>query len=428
MDQVVELRVGELFAGAGGLGLGFILANHPNVRFRPIFAIDNDAPSVDSYRYNMKWLSQNAPDVLPHTPGIFKRNIENLNVSAVLRLLKLNVGELDLLLGGPPCQGFSSSNRRGKAKNKEDRNRLINVFLDRLDEFRPKMFLIENVQGVQWTEPTQDMRVPPIQESLFPDMPVENELTNVRSFLMQRAKSLGYHVWSGVLDAVDFGVPQHRMRFFLFGVRTDIVSDKNIVDLEPYLNRLKTPDKISVKRAIGDLPALENGQSWDTGEYHPSDEDYVKKIRCYMPNGDLYDHVTTHHANYVIERYKKIPEGGNWKSIVDDMSNYKEVNNTHSNIYRRLVYDSPAITISHYRKSMLIHPSQHRGLSFREACRLQSFPDWCRFNGTLNDRQQQLANAVPPLMAAAVANAIGDLWTKLSYSRSMVMETLPVHR
>src|SRR5947199_496897 len=136
--------------------------------------IDYDDAYLESYTYNMQWLAQNAPDVLSSIPGIFERDVESLNVSAVLRLLKLRRGELDLLLGGPPCQGFSSSNRRGKEKSKEDRNRLINVFLDKLDEFSPKMFLIENVQGVQWTQPTEDMQLPPLQEGLFPDISVED--------------------------------------------------------------------------------------------------------------------------------------------------------------------------------------------------------------------------------------------------------------
>ncbi len=127
MDRVVELSIGELFAGAGGLSLGFILAEHPQVRFRPVFAIDNDARALESYRYNMKWLSQNAPDVLPRIPGIFKRDVENLNVTALLRLSKLRRGELDLLIGGPPCQGFSTSNRRSKEKSKNNRNKLVNV-------------------------------------------------------------------------------------------------------------------------------------------------------------------------------------------------------------------------------------------------------------------------------------------------------------
>jgi len=406
-----DLKIAELFSGAGGLSLGFILANHPQVQFHPVLAIDNDTKSLASYKYNMEWLLENAPNVIDIMPGIFERDVETLKVSAVLRMLKLEMGELDLLIGGPPCQGFSSSNRRGKAKSKADRNKLIDVFLNKLNEFRPKMFLIENVQGVQWTEPTKEMNPVLLQEGLFPE--IESKPTDVRKFLIRKATALGYHVWYDVLDAVEFGVPQHRMRFFLFGVRSDLISDKDTINLTPYLNKLVSKQKISVEEAIGDLPPVENGQSWIGNNYDPADNEYIKKIRCFMQNKDLFDHVTTLHAEYVIERYKKIPAGGNWKDIREDMNNYKKVDNTHSNIYRRLLNDEPANTISHYRKSMIIHPSQHRGLSFREACRLQSFPDWFRFQGTNNNRQQQLANAVPPLMASMVAKAIGDLWTQL---------------
>ena len=416
MDQKPDLKVGELFVGAGGLSLGFILADRSAVNYRPIFAVDNDVPSLNSYKSNMKWLYEHAPEVLPQMPGIFNRNIEKLNIRAVLRLLKLKQGELDLLLGGPPCQGFSTSNRSRKAQSKEDRNKLINIFLDKLDEFCPKMFLIENVQGVQWTKPTQDMELSLMQDSLFPDLKVEIKPRSVEEFLVQKADKLGYYVWKQVLDAVDFGVPQHRIRFFLFGIRKDLVKSRSYVNLDIYLNNLKSLDKISVSRAIDDLPELDNGQRWQGEYYHPSDDEYVKKMRLYMANGDLYDHVTTRHAAYVIERYKKIPEGGNWRAIREEMINYKVVDNTHNNIYRRLLSSRPANTISHYRKSMIIHPKQHRGLSFREACRLQSFPDWCRFEGTINDKQQQLANAVPPLMAGAVASAIGAFWTDLNKS------------
>jgi len=272
------------------------------------------------------------------------------------------------------------------------------------------------------------MHLPPLQDSLFPGIPVEDSSSaNVRNFLLQRAKSLGYHVWYKVLDAVDFGVPQHRMRFFLFGVRADLLPDNYAVKLEPFLEKLRVPEKVSVRKAIGDLPALENGQHWDKGEYDPSDDDFVQQMRCYIANGELYDHVATRHADYVIQRFKKIPEGGNWKSIREEMTNYRIVDNTHSNIYRRLVGGGPAITISHYRKSMIIHPWQDRGLSLREACRLQSFPDWCRFHGTTNDKQQQLANAVPPLMAAAVAKAIADFCLHNISLESFTQPSSPVY-
>jgi site-specific DNA-cytosine methylase len=127
--------------------------------------------------------------------------------------------------------------------------------------------------------------------------------------------------------------------------------------------------------------------------------------------GTITDHVTSRHAGYVLQRYEKIPQGGNWQDIQNMMSNYAAVDRTHSNIYRRLRSDEPSITIGHYRKSMLVHPTQTRGLSLREAARLQSFPDWFRFAGSaaghqggLMHKQQQLANAVSPLVAKAIAN------------------------
>jgi len=408
----VELKTGEIFAGAGGLGLGFILAEHPIIKFQPLFAIDNDANSVSSYKHNMNWLHQNASSVLPQKPGVFNRDVEQLKIPSVLRWAKLEAGELDLLIGGPPCQGFSSSNKTSKADNKTDRNRLTKVFFDKVNDFQPKMFLIENVQGLRWTKPTDDMAFSNAQESMFPEY-ASHPPTNVREFLIQKATALGYQIWHGILDAVNFGVPQHRLRFFLFGVRQDLLTKPNSISLISYLNKLMITDHVSVSKAIGDLPEVGNGQSWNDDGYHPSEEEYVQKMRNFMVNGDLYDHFTTKHADYVIERYKKIPEGQNWKSIRNEMTNYKTVENTHSNIYRRLKRDEPANTISHYRKSMLIHPTQHRGLSFREACRLQSFPDWFRFMGTSNQQQQQLANAVPPLMASKVAYSIAECWLNI---------------
>jgi DNA (cytosine-5)-methyltransferase 1 len=102
------------------------------------------------------------------------------------------------------------------------------------------------------------------------------------------------------------------------------------------------------------------------------------------------------------------------------MNTYSNIDNTHSNIYRRLDASKPAITISHYRKSMIIHPTQDRGISFREASRLQSFPDWFRFAGPVDERQQQLANAVPPLLASSIAYAIAQCWMELNPTKLRV--------
>lgn len=404
----MQLKVGELFVGAGGLSLGFILANHPKVQFQPIFAIDNDKCALNTYEQNLQWLSENAPDVLPSIPATFRRDIETLNTDALLRLNKINKCELDILIGGPPCQGYSSSNKSNKENNKTANNKLMKVFLDKVDEFRPKMFLIENVQGVRWTKPTEEMTNDPIKTDLFDE--VEEDPSNVIEFLVKKAKRLGYYVWYDLLDAVNFGLPQHRIRFFFFGIRHDLLANQELVDLTPYLLQRIVPSQLTVSEAISDLPPLKSGEVWQ-GEYHSTNHPYVERMRRYMVDNELFDHYATQHKEYVIERFKLIPQGQNWQSIRDYMTTtYTKVDNTHNNIYRRLKNDAPAYTIAHYRKSMVIHPLQHRGLSFREACRLQSFPDWFRFNGTRDQQQQQLANAVPPLMANALAWSIGELW------------------
>ena len=177
---------------------------------------------------------------------------------------------------------------------------------------------------------------------------------------------------------------------------------------------------VTVKEAIGDLPFVGNGHNQDEVKYGKTlkarKNSFLKFARKGGPKKRIFDHVTSRHADYVIERYKRIPSGGNWQDIAEMMSNYTQLERTHSNIYRRLEWDYPSITIGHYRKSMLIHPVQHRGLSLREACRLQSFPDWFRVAGTLNGgsgglmhKQQQLANAVCPLLSRAIAEFLLEL-------------------
>jgi site-specific DNA-cytosine methylase len=170
---------------------------------------------------------------------------------------------------------------------------------------------------------------------------------------------------------------------------------------------------------MSDLPGVGNGHGLDDMEYSgPSSSglvvnSFLRQMRLGAPKNLILDHVTSRHADYVIERYKRIQPGGNWQDIIEMMSNYADVERTHSNIYRRLEWDKPSITIGHYRKSMLVHPSQNRGLSLREACRLQSFPDWFRFAGTSDGRsgglmhkQQQLANAVCPLLSKRIGEFI----------------------
>ena len=409
--------MGELFSGAGGLGVGFVTANHPSIRFSPIFAIDNDNLALQSYRKNLTWLTQNAHKETASVKA-YRGDVSKLHTDNMRRILGLRNQELDLLTGGPPCQGYSSSNRASKQKSKDDRNNLTAAFLTKVHELQPKMFLLENVQGVKWTEPTTDMRANWTQLPLLNDAEADSGLGSVEQFLVHRSQTLGYKVWYGIIDAADFGVPQHRMRFFLFGVRSDLIPVNVKVSLDGFLAPHRIARHVTVGQAIGDLPEIKNGEAY-AGEYQPSFDTYVQKMREYMSNNVLYDHFTTKHQDYVIERYKHILQGKNWESVKELMTTYTKIEKTHSNIYRRLCEDLPANTITHYRKSMVIHPTQDRGLSFREACRLQSFPDWFRFEGGSEAMQQQLANAVPPLLAQKVALAIAGFWNTLQTSNKL---------
>ena len=163
---------------------------------------------------------------------------------------------------------------------------------------------------------------------------------------------------------------------------------------------------VTVREAISDLPQLENGAIYETLPYRngcPSN--YARKMR-----GDLKEssnHCVTKNSSIVIERYKHIPQGGNWENIPQKlMKNYTDKTRCHTGIYHRLRENEPSIVIGNYRKNMLIHPTQNRGLSVREAARLQSFPDWYEFKGHLGFQQQQVGNAVPPYMSQRVFEEI----------------------
>jgi DNA (cytosine-5)-methyltransferase 1 len=163
---------------------------------------------------------------------------------------------------------------------------------------------------------------------------------------------------------------------------------------------------VTVHEAISDLPDLPNGASINRMSYKcDAKSNYARLMRGSLQQSS--NHLVTKNAPHIIERYKHIPQGGNWADIPPQlMSNYADCSRCHTGIYRRLREDAPSIVIGNYRKNMLIHPTQNRGLSVREAARLQSFPDWYEFKGSIGFQQQQVGNAVPPLLAEAVFRTI----------------------
>ncbi|MBF0448832.1 MAG: DNA cytosine methyltransferase [Magnetococcales bacterium] len=344
----------DIFSGAGGLSVGANMAG-----IKVVLAVDIDHHALATFRHNH-----------PHTHHI-ETDIREYSLTKLFRR-----DEPLILFGGPPCQGFSVSNQRTRTTS-NDANWLFLEFIRVANEFHPEWILFENVTGILETAGGQFAKQ--VQEEI---------------------EKLGYSTAAGILDASKFGVPQKRARFFIVGRKEGP---------RPILPESATDVEITVSDAIADLPDLENGatSSWMSYKAEPT------SLYASMLRGNLTEsanHLVTRNATHILERYRHIPQGGNWESIPEElMSNYKDRTRCHTGIYRRLHPGRPSVVIGNFRKNMLIHPYQDRGLSVREAARLQSFPDWFEFKGSIGFQQQQVGNAVPPLLAKAVFDKIIDL-------------------
>lgn len=289
-----------------------------------------------------------------------------------IRALCTNVSDL-IVFGGPPCQGFSYSNPRHRKKDNA-LNWLFEQFLRYVSIIDPKWVIFENVRGLQDT---------------------------ANGYFLRRVlgglHSLGFQTAKGVLDAVDFGVPQNRERYFIVGNRIGVGYE---------LPTARLVSQVTVGEALRDLPELENGNStcvMSYGEKPPSA--YGAKMRG--AQRACTNSLVSRNGPLVIRRYSHVPQGGNWRSIPDElMTNYRDRTRCHTGIYHRLDENRPSVVVGNFRKNMLIHPIEDRGLSVREAARLQSFPDSYHLRGSIGFQQQQVGNAVPPLLAKAVFDSI----------------------
>lgn len=343
----------DLFAGAGGLSLGAELAG-----INVVVAIELEKNAAATYRKN----HQNTT--------VVNDDIHKVDAKAFLQ----KRDDTLIVFGGPPCQGYSYSNKKTRTIDNPN-NSLFVEFLRVVKDCKPTWFLFENVEGF---------------------MQFQNG--EVREEVRRLFEQLGYQVVDALLLASRFGVPQNRHRYFMVG------NNKGIDFIFPE----GVDEKFTVDDAISDLPTLQNGEMAESLPY----KCYANKASRYaqtMRRGsrNSKQNYVSRNEDYVIERYKYIDQGQNWKAIPDElMKNYANKNNCHSGIYRRLIATKPSVVISNYRKNMLIHPYEDRGLSVREAARLQSFPDNYIFEGSIQKMQQQIGNAVPPLLAKAVFDQI----------------------
>ncbi|SDP61359.1 DNA cytosine methyltransferase [Desulforhopalus singaporensis] len=363
-------RVLDLFSGAGGLSEGFIQAG-----FHVVASVEKDKNAVETQRANHSFNSEGCKT------EIIQEDLREPE-KVISRLESIGINEVDVIIGGPPCQGFTRANRQTATKD-NPLNSLFFYYADLVEHYQPKVFVMENVGDLERFA----------GGSVLKDIKVTFD-------------EIGYYCDSKVLNAINFGVPQSRNRIFLIGVRKN--SNLEIKFPEPFIEKDGGIKTTTVWDAISDLPVLSNGASVDELSYANTEpENSYQEVMRSKTNGRVSNNLVTRNSDLILQRYKHIPPGGNWRDIPDElMGNYKDKNRCHSWIYLRLKEDLPSVTITHFRKSMLIHPREHRGLSVREAARLQSFPDHFVFKGRIGSQQQQVANAVPPLLAKAVANQI----------------------
>ena len=364
----------DLFSGCGGLTLGFRQAG-----IRSILASDIDENCEKTFRRNF-------PDV-----PFIRMDISNITLQNVKDII--GDAKPDIVIGGPPCQGFSLANkRRGKIAD-DPRNRLFYGFVKFVKWYEPKAFVMENVKGLLSMQEGQVIRT------------ILEEFSN--------AGTTGYNVAYKILKASDYGVPQHRERVILIGFRKDL----GINPLFP--SPTEDQHHVTVDEAIGDLPQIEAGQGCEVQEYRTSPQNAYQRL---MRQDSRYvlNHIAMRHTPRLIERFKAIKPG---QSLVDVWETHGSVKRgapseksdiKFSQNNQRLHGDQPAPTIAASFQSNFIHPHLNRNFTAREGARLQSFPDDFVFEGMRTkmswekglSQYQQIGNAVPMLMAKAIAKCI----------------------
>ena len=389
----------DLFAAPGGLSLGFEMAE-----FKCLAAIDVD-------RKGMLTFQQNFPEAVPIVADIRKLESDNL-----LRCAGISRDDVDVIVGGPPCQGFSTIGRvkiaslvrEGVWKNLKNahprfiddpRNILYREFVRIVRDLQPKIFVMENVPGMMSYRNGEVVRQ--IKEDF---------------------RAIGYRTEARVLNAVRFGVPQVRKRIFFIGTR---IKDANIIwpnptHMEPEggirklekfgENPLEKP--VTVWEAIGDLPEPVKGRPGLADLELDYDRPPFSKYQEWARRGSskVHNHVTRQHSERDIRVFSMMKEGMWWKDLpVEIKKLYGYRDDIFHDKMKRLRSDKPSWTVvAHLYKDgyMYIHPKQPRSITVREAARLQSFPDRFIFRGSRTDQFKQVGNAVPPLLARAVAECV----------------------
>jgi DNA (cytosine-5)-methyltransferase 1 len=377
------MKIIDLFCGCGGMSLGFELAG-----FETVVACERDLWAGDTYALNHSQTKLVRQDI---------REIENWSA-----LLPVNSsGEIDGIIGGPPCQGFSLSGNRDP---NDPRNSLFMDFLKCVAHFKPKFLVMENVSGILSAKTAKKERVLEI---------ILNEL-----------KGLGYKASFSSLNAAQFGVPQSRDRVFIIGVRSPIPFNRALIYPKPTHS---FSDSITVDMAISDLPQIGSGEGTERQDYPCEAKNSYQKWAREKAQG-VFNHIAMRHTQRLVERFKVIGHGQSVADVSEEHSALKRGNPSvkSGKIFAqnnmRVIPNRPAPTVAASFQSNFIHPFLNRNFTAREGARLQSFPDhyiFCGKRTTMSwekhlSQYQQIGNAVPPILAQAIAANIASYFQNLS--------------
>ena len=371
------MNVIDIFCGCGGMSWGLHKQG-----YEILLGIDVDPKYISTFRENFG------------EEKTLLRDIREISGKDVLSRTGLKRGELDFLVGGPPCQGFSKNTPRSVRLIDSDNNLLVREYLRIADELHPKNLVIENVAemkkgfGGQYTE------------EIFSEL-----------------KSRGYEVLSHVFDASEYGVPQRRKRAFFIASRvgknlsippiTHVDEFKSVEFITNDFFQEEMKPKVTVREAIGDLPSIKHTDGSYEGEYNIAPQnDYQKQMRS--SNSTIQNHTARKLSDIQFQRLSCLKPGEGLRDLPKEL----QTKGGYSGAYGRLTWDMicPTITrwVFHPGSGRWGHPVDIRTLTLREAARIQSFSDDFVFHGTYTDISGQLGNAVPPLLMRAVMRSFND--------------------
>jgi len=343
-------RILDLFCGCGGLSRGFQKAG-----FDIVLGIDNWDVALATYRLNH------------HGSKTLKADLSSVTPAQVSQAMGVRPGDIDVVVGGPPCQGFSIS---GKRIVDDPRNRLYKSFVKFVSYYSPSALVMENVPNL-----------------------ISMDGGRIGRQIAEDFEAIGYSMSHQVLLASDFGVPQNRRRIFFVGLK----NGARFVFPEPTHGGQGLP-RVTCKEAISDLP---EGDVADGTRYPVTAQSgYQERMR--NDTLGIYNHETIKHTDRTRRIISLVPDGGNFKDLAPELQNTRKVNIA----WTRFRSDRPSSTID-TGHNHIFHYKYDRVPTARESARLQSFDDSFIFLGKKNEQIKQIGNAVPPLLARAVARRLG---------------------